>query len=227
MKPRPHRGAIFHALAAALVLAAGTAARPAAAQDGPAVVGRSAQVYQRLTSLTADFDQVIEDRMLGEMKSKGKLVQAGTSRLAMRFSDPDGDAIVADGRYLWVYTPSTTPGQVLRLNLPSTPVYGVNVLSWLLDKPAERYRSTLLRTERIDGRLADVVELIPTVPDLPFTRALVWLDRGDALPRRLEINERTGLKRTISLHRIRTNQNVSPGTFKFTVPKDVRVVDHG
>ena len=38
-------------------------------------------------------------------------------------------------------------------------------------------------------REVDVVQLVPAVPDLPFERAVVWLDREDALPRRLEITE--------------------------------------
>ena len=39
----------------------------------------------------------------------------------------------------------------------------------------------------------DVVELVPAVPDLPFERAVLWLDRQDALPRRLEITEHGGV----------------------------------
>ncbi|MEZ0334123.1 MAG: outer membrane lipoprotein carrier protein LolA, partial [Gemmatimonadales bacterium] len=144
----------------------------------------------------------------------------------MRFSDPPGEAIVIDGEHVWIYTPSTVPGQVIRTAVPSGgPVYGYNILSWLLDRPAERYEVKYLRKENLGGREMDVVELIPTMPDLPFERAVVWLDRDDALPRRLEILERSGATRTLTLSKLRANQPVSDKTFKFEVPADVRVVD--
>jgi outer membrane lipoprotein-sorting protein len=63
------------------------------------------------------------------------------------------------------------------------------------------------------------------VPDLPFERALVWLDRGDALPRRLEILERSGATRTLTLSKVRTNDRVTDRTFRFEVPRGARVVD--
>ncbi|HEU4829065.1 MAG TPA: outer membrane lipoprotein carrier protein LolA [Gemmatimonadales bacterium] len=201
-------------------------AQPAEAQGNARdVVGRAARAYADLSSLRADFEQRIEDSLIGTFDSRGNLVQAGQNRLAMRFVDPAGDAIVIDGRQIWVYTPSTAPGQVIRMPLPSGPVYGFNVLSWILDKPAERYRMRYLRADRIGGRPVDVVELIPITAELPFSRALVWLDRQDHLPRRLEITERRGGTRTITLSQVRTNEAIAAETFAFDVPRGVRIVD--
>jgi outer membrane lipoprotein carrier protein len=195
-------------------------------QDAQAIVGRSARVYRSLASLRADFVQLIDNPMIDSAETKGTLVQAGPAKLAMRFTDPPGEAIVVDGKHVWVYTPSTVPGQVVRLSVPSGgPVYGYNLLAWLLDRPAERYRASYLRTERIDGRTTDVVQLVPAVPDLPFSKALIWLDRENALPRRLEIQEESGTTRTLNLKRIRVNESVPDRTFTFKVPGGVRVVD--
>jgi outer membrane lipoprotein carrier protein len=197
-----------------------------AAQDAQAVVGRSSRVYRSLSSLRAEFVQVIENPMIDSAESRGTLVQAGPDKLSMRFSDPPGEAIVIDGQHVWVYTPSTTPGQVLRLSVPSGgPVYGYNMLAWLLDRPAERYQAKYLRSDKLNSRPMDVVELVPAVPDLPFERAVVWLDREDALPRRLEITERTGSTRTLTLSRMQVNRSVPDRTFTFEVPSGVRVVD--
>ncbi len=217
---------------AALLLAAlgaGLAApppAPASAQDARAIVSRAAAAYRATSSLRADFDQTIENRMVGNSDSKGVLVQSGPAKLSMRFSDPPGEAIVIDGKFVWVYTPSTTPGQVLRIPVPSGgPVYGYNLIAWILDRPAERYESTYLRSDRLDGRAVDVVEMVPTVPDMPFTKATVWLDREDGLPRRLEIDERSGQRRTLTLHKLKVNQPVPERTFTFQVPAGVRVVE--
>jgi outer membrane lipoprotein-sorting protein len=70
-----------------------------------------------------------------------------------------------------------------------------------------------------------VVQLVPAVPDLPFTKAVVWLDRQDALPRRLEIQEQSGASRRLDLKRIRVNGSLPASTFTFKVPNGVRVVD--
>jgi outer membrane lipoprotein-sorting protein len=155
----------------------------AAAQgDASVIVGRAAQVYRGLTSLRADFKQVIDDEAVGTFESRGVMVQSGQNKLTMRFSDPKGDAIVLDGKFVWVYTPSTTPGQVLRMPIPTGPVYGFNVLAWLLDKPAERYRSKYIKRDFVDFVQTDVVELVPLADDLPFKKATLWLDRDTALP---------------------------------------------
>jgi outer membrane lipoprotein carrier protein len=208
----------------ALLLAL-VAAGPAQAQDAGATIGRAARVYRSLGSLRADFVQVIDNPMIDSAESRGTLVQAGQAKLAMRFTDPPGEAIVIDGEHVWIYTPSTVPGQVLRLGVPSGPEYGYNLLAWLLDKPAERYRASSLRSERLDGRTTDVIQLVPAVPDLPFDRAVIWLDREDALPRRLEIHESSGATRTLRLTRLRVNEAVPSRTFSFKVPSGVRVVD--
>jgi outer membrane lipoprotein carrier protein len=198
----------------------------ARAQDAGAIVGRASKVYRGLSSLKADFVQVIDNPMIDSAESRGTLVQAGRDKLAMRFTDPPGEAIVIDGEHVWLYTPSTTPGQVIRMSVPSGgPAYGYNMLAWFLDKPAERYTATYVRRDKLDGRSVDVVQLVPAVSDLPFDKAIVWLDRDDALPRRLEITERTGALRTLTLSKVRVNQSVPAGTFTFKVPDGVRVVE--
>jgi outer membrane lipoprotein carrier protein len=213
----------------ALSLLLSPAATPLSAQqDARSIVSRAAFAYRSLSALRADFDQLIENQMIGNAASKGVLEQAGQARLSMRFTDPPGEAIVIDGKWVWVYTPSTTPGQVLRIPVPSGgPVYGYNLLAWLMDRPTERYNSTYVRADRLDNRPMDVVEMVPTVPDMPFGRATVWLDRGDGLPRRMEIEEVSGQRRTLTLHNVRVNQPVSNKTFTFEVPAGVKVVDSG
>lgn len=208
-------------------LAVSLSAGASRAQNAADVVGRSARVYRSLSSLRADFEQRIDDPLIDTaLTSRGTLVQSGQSKLSMRFTTPPDDRIIIDGEHVWVYTPSTTPGQVLRLALPSGgPVYGFNVLSWILDRPSERYRMRYLRADHLAGSSVEVVELVPDVPDLPFSKAVVWLDRDDALPRRLEITERLGGTRTITLSHLRANDAVADSTFTFSVPRGVHVID--
>jgi outer membrane lipoprotein carrier protein len=193
--------------------------------DPRVLIERAARTYQGINSFQADFRQTIADSMIGTFQSAGRLTQTGESRLAMRFSDPKGDAIVMDGEHLWVYTPSTTPGQVIRMKIPSDPTYGPNLLAWFLTNPTERYRARYLRADAVAGRGADVVALTPLDPSLPFTEAVVWLDQYDYLPRRLEVRERGGNRRTLTLTGVETGRRVGPETFRFDIPGGVRVVD--
>jgi outer membrane lipoprotein carrier protein len=196
-----------------------------ALQDPAAIAQRASRIYRNLTSIRADFHQVIEDRMIGAQESRGHLVQSGASKLAMRFTDPEGDAIVLDGTSVWIYTPSTTPGQVIRSAIPHDPVYGPNVLARILDRPTERYQLGYLRPDTLGAQVVDVVEFIPAVEDPLFRRAVIWFDRAAGLPRRLELQEIGGVQRMLDLFRIRLNLPVSAETFRFRVPPGVRVVE--
>ena len=208
-----------------LLLGSGVAAPLSQGEDAPAIVNRAAQTYQGLTSFHADFRQVIADSMVGTFESRGRLAQAGAAYLAMRFTDPAGDAIVMDGDHIWVYTPSTTPGQVIRMPIPSDPTFGPNLLAWILTNPAERYRSRYIRRDAVAGRSTDVIGLTPIDASLPFTEAVVWLDRIDYLPRKLEIRERGGQSRVLSLTGVEVNRRTASGTFRFDVPAGVRIID--
>ncbi len=205
--------------------AASTLSLVAQGPDAAAIIARSAKVYGNVRSFRADFRQTIADTMIGSYDSRGQLIQQGEAFLSMRFSDPRGDAIVMDGEHLWVYTPSTTPGQVIRMKVPSDPTYGPNILAWILTNPAERYRSRYLRSDAVAGRSTDVLSLIPLDRSLPFTEAIVWLDQYDYLPRRLEIQERSGTRRILVLSGVETNRRVGASTFNFEVPGGVRVID--
>ena len=202
---------------------------PALAQantpDAAGIITRATRTYKALSGLQADFRQRIEDPFLGPTDARGVMSQSGANRFAMRFSDPANEAIVIDGTKMWVYLPSTMQGQVLRYPMPTSADYGVNLLGWLLERPLERYRVSYVKTEDVGGRKADVLLLEAVAADLPFRRATVWFDREDALPRRLEFNQKNNVKRVVELSRLRPNASIPASTFIFTPPAGVRVVD--
>ncbi len=188
-----------------------------------AIMERASRAYKALSSFQADFRQRIDDPLVEQGESRGTLYQRGANRFAMRFTEPAGSAIVIDGTALWVYLPEDDPRNVRKLPMPGEPVYNYNLLAWLLDRPSEKYRATWLREESVDGNKTDVLLLEPTVPNLGFRRATVWIDRALGLPRRFEFDEKI-LIRTVNLSRIRTNGTIPAAIFTFRVPPGVRVV---
>ncbi len=197
----------------------------ALAQDATAIVGRAGRIYRNLGSLQADFVQTIEDRSQGDtLVSRGTVTQSGKNLFAMRFSDPAGEAVVVDGKSIWTYTPSTSPDVVFRSPLPNDPVYGVNLLDVLLDRPQDRYRVSYVERTNTGGLSMDVIDLVPTTESVPFKKARLWLGVDDALPRRIVLDEGGGARRIVILSRLRPNISVSPSTFQFAVPKGVKIV---
>jgi outer membrane lipoprotein carrier protein len=196
------------------------------AQDPTPILARASTAYAAVTTLSADFVQVVVNPLLGTPDTaRGILYLHRPSRFAMRFTDPHGDRIVADGRYLWLYTPSTTPGQALRSAIPETGTTGPNLMGQFVERPTERYDARWVRADTLATGVADVIALVPKQADAPYRDAVIWVDRADALVRRIEVTEQSGQQRVVALHRLRVNPSVRPREFTFSPPAGVRVVD--
>jgi outer membrane lipoprotein carrier protein len=201
--------------------------RPTVQQsDALAVLDRASAVYQTVSTLSAEFLQVIVNPMVGEPDTtRGLLFQQRPSRFAMRFTQPKGDRIVADGHWLWLYTPSTTPGQVIRARIPETGTTGPNLIGQFVEHPRERYTARYLRADSLATGVADVVALVPRERDQPYNEAVIWVDRGTGLVMRLEITEPSGQRRIVVLRKLATNGGVPGAEFTFSPPAGTRVVD--
>ena len=95
------------------------AAPPATAQTVTAVLATAEATYHEIETLHAEFTQMLVNPMMGDETTTGTLYLSPPGRFSMRFSQPEGDRIVADGEWLWLYTPSTTPNQVIRQSIPN------------------------------------------------------------------------------------------------------------
>jgi len=211
------------ALAGALALVAAPAAR---AQDAGAILDRAVATYSRVTTMRADFVQEVSDPMVGDAAaSRGELLQRRPDRFAMRWSRPRGDLIVADGEFLWVYLPSSTPDQVVRSRLSGRSGEGTDIIGEFLDNPRSRFGVEYVRADRAGGRPADVLALLPRDRNASYTRVLIWVDRQDNLVRKVEIAEASGAVRRITLDHLRTNVTIPAAAFTFRPPAGIRIVD--
>lgn len=196
-------------------------------QDPWPILDGASTAYQGVGAFSADFLQVVTNPLVGEPDTTwGTLYQRPPSLFAMRFSRPTGDRIVADGRSLWLYTPSTTPGQVIRTPIPAVGTTGPSLIGQFVDHARERYGARYVRADTLspDG-VADVIALNPKDQSLPYRGAVIWIARSDSLVRRIEIAEVSGQQRTIALRSVQVNGGVPAGEFKFSVPRGVQVVD--
>jgi len=208
--------------------------------DGPTVrqsdpwpiLDRASSSFDTVRTLAADFTQIVDNPMLGDPDTtRGRLFQRRPNYFAMRFSEPKNDRIVADGRRLWLYTPSTTPGQVIRSTIPGTGTTGPNLIGQFVEHPRERYTARYVRADSVEGVPVDVIALTPRsaagtgATDLPYTDATVWIAKQDGLIRRIDIVENSGQRRRITLQHLTVNGAIAPREFRFSPTSGVRVVD--
>ena len=210
-------------LTAGLFLALAGKPETVSGQDAVSLIERAAGRFAALSGLCADFEQTIDVTLLRQVKeSRGELCQEGSDHFEMRFLDPAGDRIVADGVDLWVYFPSTDPGQVFR-----APLAGADgrfdLHREFLSEPGERYAATLEGGDEIDGQAMHILSLRPTVPS-PYLHARLWIGAEDALVRRLVVLEDSESIRTLRLSNLRLDPALGGEWFRFEPPPGVQVI---
>ena len=219
--------AAMAASAVATALAAGTVgAQQQPAGDVNALIARAASTYRGAKTATGTFEQTLTNPMTGtSATSRGEFQRQQPDRFDFRFTSPSGDRIVADGKWLWVYTPSSTPGQVLKLPLAAAGAGALDLGAQFFDAPRERFTIAEGTRATVNGRSARVLTLTPKTSSEPFQRAVVWLDAADGRLHQFETLDHMGVKRRVTITSMKVNVPVQAARFAFSPPKGVRVVD--
>ncbi|MBI4408061.1 MAG: outer-membrane lipoprotein carrier protein LolA [Gemmatimonadetes bacterium] len=194
-------------------------------QEAATVLQRAAAAYDRVRSLRAEFVQHMENPLLGtRTTSRGTLYQRGADRFLLRFTDPEGDVIVSDGKYFWIYYPSVDQRQVIRAPAGPNGAGGVDLRAQFLGDPLTRFLPALEGTEVVAGREAYVLVLTPRM-EAGYRMLKVWVDAKDSLVRRFEIAEENGSVRRFDLSNLAVNPALGDELFRFTPPPGARVID--
>lgn len=212
----------------AFSLALGAAAASAAqAQSLGDIVDRAAAEHAKMRTAKVQFTQVITNPLTGNrINARGQVLRKAPDLLAITFTDPAGDKIISDGRAVWVYLPSTSPGQVIKMTPGGSEAERLDPASQLLRSPRSRFNIADGGTATVGGRSTRVVLLTPKGRE-SFSRAKVWIDTRNSLVRRFEVTEPSGLVRNVTLTSIQANVAVPSSAFRFTPPRGVRVIEQG
>jgi outer membrane lipoprotein carrier protein len=209
-----------------LGLIAAAAAR-LAAQGPDGAIDRAVAAWSKVKTMRGSFEQTVTNPLTGTSASaSGQYAQERPNRLAIRFGQPASDQIVADGRVVWVYLPSSVPGQVIKRPATDRASMPIDLTGQFLDAPRTKYDITPGGTRTVDGRAAHAFTLVPKKGiSSPFTKATVWIDDDDSLIREFEETENSGVVRHVHLTTVELNAAIDASTFKFVVPAGVKVVD--
>jgi outer membrane lipoprotein carrier protein len=141
----------------------------------------------------------------------------------MRFEEPVGDRIVVDGRYGWMYLPSSNPGTVLRSEVTPGSVSVDFHREFFVDTRA-KYDATLDGAETVDGHPTHRVLLVPKT-DRGYEEAMVWIDQANHRVRRVRFREENGNVKTITLSAIDLNAAPGADAFRFTPPPGTQILN--
>ncbi|HEX3866823.1 MAG TPA: outer membrane lipoprotein carrier protein LolA [Gemmatimonadaceae bacterium] len=210
-----------------LIFALAFAAGPLGAQSVDATIDRAVAAWAKVKTVRGSFDQTVTNPVLGSSAtSHGDFAQERPNRLAIRFKAPMTDAIIADGKAVWIYLPSSAPGQVLKRPAADRDAVPIDLTGAFLDAPRAKYTITPAPSRTVDGHAAHGLNLVPkTAGTEPFTKATVWVDDDDSLIREFEETEPTTVIRHIHLTSVEPNAPVGKSTFTFAVPAGVKVLD--
>ncbi len=213
-------------IAATAVCVAAPAAT-VAAQSVDATIDRAVAAWAKVKTLRGTFEQTVTNPITGgSATARGSYVQERPNRLAIRFSDPSSDAIVSDGRNLWVYLPSSAPGQVIKRPATDRSAVPIDITGQFLDAPKAKYDITAAGTKTVDGHAAHGLQLVAKKgAGAPVTKATVWVDDDDSLIREFESTEGSGVVRHVRLTALEVNGAVPANAFTFSPPKGARIVD--
>ncbi len=215
----------MHVLVTAVTLAT-AALSSLRAQSPEQTLDRAVAAYAKVKTARASFTQTLTNPLLGStVTAHGEMVQQIPGRLDVRFTDPAGDRIVADGKWVWVYLPSTNPGQVIKLRAGESTAGTPDVTSQFLESPKTRYTISDAGAATVAGRSARALRLLPKVDNVPFTQATIWVDDADGYVRQFETVDEMGVVRRVTITKLAVNGPVDRSAFTFTPPTGVKVFD--
>ena len=205
--------------------------RLGAQHDATATLNHAVDAYAKVTTARGSFEQTLTNPLTGTTAvARGDFIQQRPSHLAIHFTAPSADdRIVADGKWVWVYVPSATPGQVMRMPVSdessgSGPV-GVDFIAQFLAKPMiDRYDVSDAGTDTVGGVRTHAIILVPR-GSAQFTRAKLWVDDAAGVVRQFEVTDASGTIRRVRVLKVTFNVPVDRAVFTFTPPAGVKVVD--
>jgi outer membrane lipoprotein carrier protein len=221
---------------AALMVMIGSIVAPTTtlrAQLSPtAALDRAAKAYAHDSTARGTFEQTVDNPLTGRSAvATAEFQQERPSRLAVRYTNPAGDRVVADGKWVWVYLPSATPDQVVRVPLSDnrgTPAGGavsLDFISQFLTDPASRFTISGGGMDTIAGHPSTVVMLVARDSDDQITHAKLWIDDADGIVRQFETTDPSSTVRRFRILSESFNVPVDRSAFKFSPPHGVKIVD--
>lgn len=198
------------------------------AQSSPdQTLDRAVAAWAKVRTARATFEQTVTNSLTGSSaNARGEFQQQRPNKLAIQFTQPAGDRIVADGEHVWVYLPSSAPGQVIKRSATDAGALPLDITGEFLTDPRSKYDVSANGTGAVAGHSAHALTLVPKAGTAKlFDKATIWVDDDDGLIRQFEVVEPSGVTRRIRITSLEPNAVIDRAAFAFSPPSGVRVVE--
>ena len=219
MKSRPDQFANRLFVLAAPVIFSVIVGAGTARQDMNAAIDKAVTKYATVKTARGTFAQT-NTTEFGTHNLTGEFQQQFPNLVSLRYSEPKGDMIVADGKFTWAYFPNSIPGVVTRVSLGSA---NLNLIGAFLDSPRTKYTLSDSGRQVVSGFTTRMIGLVPRQPQKEFRRATVWIEESTGIIRQFEITQPNGTISRFNFKTLELNASVDASRFRFTVPRGVKV----
>jgi outer membrane lipoprotein carrier protein len=190
------------------------------AEDAADLVRKIEARYASIRTLSAEFVQKVSSPIYGDDSQAGTLLLERPNRMRWQFTGEEGRLFVADGQWLWMYSPADR--QVVKAPQVEG-AGGTDVLLESLAHLSERFTPTF--TPPPPGGTWHLV-LVPRDPKHPYRRYEVGLSADFSLEQLILVDPQNTVTR-LDFRAVQLG-GVPPGdAFTFVPPPGVEVVPMG
>lgn len=175
------------------------------------------QSLQAMQSMTAEFTQQVQDQE-GTLlqQSSGHMAWQRSNRFKWTVTEPNQQIMVADGEWLWVYTPSLS--QVSKQQLLHQAGTPASLLSGSVDSIGQQFVVSVAHQAQ-----KTVYHLQPKDPQAPFSE--IQLVMVDGTLSSMRFKDQLEQSTTFSFSSVAINKPLPSEMFGFTPPANATVVD--
>lgn len=183
------------------------------------IIKKVQKKYRELRSLKADFEQEYVWELAGETRTvHGTLYLKSGDKYRI---ETENDVVVTDGKTVWTYSKANEQVIIDRLQSSDENPLPAD----LLFKYSEEYNPHFVAEEKLDGKKAFKLNLVPKDEEAFITSVQIWVDAKSWLTvkvRQVDINENVN---TYFLRNAQQNIELEESLFNFQIPPETEVVD--
>lgn len=191
----------------------------------PELLQQTLERYRQTRGMQAHFQQHITIPVLDKEKTSTGIWRFQDHRQwSLTFEDPKNDRVVADGQYVWLYYPSSHPGQVIRQTLQKRLPESSRASPerWLQQVLGEGYQLVDIQT-RTDQASEVQFRFRARSENSLSPEVVLQVDSQRKLLTRVRWSEYTGTQRQIRFSHIQPDVSFPAGQFRFEPPEGVDI----
>lgn len=196
------------------------AAQTPAEQKAAELLKKASDKIKAFNTMEVDFNYVMENPQMDIRESMSGKIYSKGDKYRMTVGD---NIFLSDGVTVWNYIDDLYE---IHINTIENTEGGLSPTALLSDFEND-YRSKFIRQETYNGKLVDIIDLIPVEPQ-SFFKYRMALDAKDQMLIYTTAHDRHDGTYTYTIVTLKPNQNIPDSTFEYSqtdFPKDAEVVD--